>query len=56
MILPNHVGRKFLMHPTIHNGKEYLPILISEQMVNHKLGEAEFAPTQKPYKRAHSLS
>ncbi|KAI8840863.1 hypothetical protein BJ741DRAFT_596843 [Chytriomyces cf. hyalinus JEL632] len=42
-ILPNHVGRKFL----VHNGKEYLPVLVSEQMVNHKLGE--FAPTRKPF-------
>lgn len=29
----------------IHNGKEHLNVLISEDMVGHKLGE--FAPTRK---------
>ena len=29
----------------IHNGREHLPVLISEDMVGHKLGE--FAPTRK---------
>ena len=29
----------------IYNGKLYIPMLISEQMVGHKLGE--FAPTRK---------
>ncbi|KAJ3010461.1 UNVERIFIED_CONTAM: mitochondrial ribosomal small subunit component [Siphonaria sp. JEL0065] len=42
-ILPSHVGRKFL----VHNGKDYLPVMVSEQMVNRKLGE--FAPTRKPF-------
>ncbi|KAJ3287699.1 ribosomal protein S19/S15 [Rhizoclosmatium globosum] len=42
-ILPSHVGRKFM----VHNGKDFLPVLVSEQMVNHKLGE--FAPTRKPF-------
>ncbi|KAJ3406799.1 mitochondrial ribosomal small subunit component [Chytridiales sp. JEL 0842] len=42
-ILPSHVGRKFL----VHNGKDYIPVTITEQMVNRKLGE--FAPTRKPF-------
>ncbi|KAJ3117522.1 mitochondrial ribosomal small subunit component [Phlyctochytrium bullatum] len=42
-IIPAFVGKKFL----IHNGKDYIPVLITEQMVNHKLGE--FAPTRKPF-------
>ncbi|KAJ3094656.1 mitochondrial ribosomal small subunit component [Physocladia obscura] len=42
-ILPSHVGRKFM----VHNGKEYLPVLVTEQMVNRKLGE--FAMTRKVY-------
>ncbi|KAI9008286.1 mitochondrial ribosomal small subunit component [Gaertneriomyces sp. JEL0708] len=42
-ILPMHVGRKFL----VHNGKDYIPVLVTEQMVNHKLGE--FAFTRKPF-------
>ncbi|KAI9205818.1 uncharacterized protein BJ171DRAFT_499804 [Polychytrium aggregatum] len=42
-ILPSYVGRKFL----VHNGKEHIPVLVTEQMVNHKLGE--FAATRKPF-------
>ncbi|KAJ3195853.1 mitochondrial ribosomal small subunit component [Irineochytrium annulatum] len=42
-ILPAQVGRKLL----VHNGKDYLPVMVTEQMVNHKLGE--FAPTRKPF-------
>ncbi|CAI4761890.1 CQS_1a_G0047050.mRNA.1.CDS.1 [Saccharomyces cerevisiae] len=42
-ILPQFVGLKF----QIHNGKEYVPIEISEDMVGHKLGE--FAPTRKRF-------
>jgi ribosomal protein S19 len=37
-ILPNFVGLNF----EIHNGKDYLPVAITEDMVGHKLGE--FAP------------
>ncbi len=29
----------------VHNGKEHIPVLITEDMVGHKLGE--FAPTKK---------
>ncbi len=29
----------------VHNGKEHIPIFITENMVGHKLGE--FAPTRK---------
>lgn len=29
----------------VHNGKQHIPILISEDMVGHKLGE--FSPTRK---------
>lgn len=37
-ILPNFVGLRF----EIHNGKDYVPITITEDMVGHKLGE--FSP------------
>ncbi len=37
-ILPNFVGLRF----QIHNGKDYVSIMITEDMVGHKLGE--FAP------------
>ena len=37
-IVPEFVGLKF----EIHNGKKFIPITISDEMVGHKLGE--FAP------------
>ncbi len=40
-IIPDFVGVSFL----IYNGKKFIPITISEEMVGHKLGE--FAPTRQ---------
>lgn len=40
MVLPDMVG----MTIAIHNGRQHVPVLISENMVGHKLGE--FAPTR----------
>lgn len=40
-VFPEMVGFRF----GIHNGKEHVTILITEDMVGHKLGE--FAPTRK---------
>lgn len=40
MILPDFVGHTF----AIHNGKQHLPIFITENMVGHRLGE--FSPTR----------
>jgi small subunit ribosomal protein S19 len=28
----------------VHNGKKFIPVVISDQMIGHKLGE--FAPTR----------
>ena len=39
-IIPDFVGVSFL----IYNGKKFIPIKISEEMVGHKLGE--FSPTR----------
>ena len=39
-IIPDFVGLSFL----IYNGKKFIPITVSEDMVGHKLGE--FAPTR----------
>ena len=39
-IIPEFVGKSFL----IHNGKSFIPITVSEEMVGPKLGE--FAPTR----------
>ena len=46
MIIPDMVGLTI----AVHNGRDHIPILISENMVGHKLGE--FAPTR--VFRAHS--
>ncbi|MDR1300795.1 MAG: 30S ribosomal protein S19 [Candidatus Nomurabacteria bacterium] len=40
-ITPEMVGRTI----AVHNGKQHIPVFISENMVGHKLGE--FAPTRK---------
>ncbi len=40
MILPEMVGLTI----AIHNGKQHVPVLVSEEMVGHKLGE--FAATR----------
>ena len=35
MILPQMVGLTI----TVHNGRQHVPVLVSEDMVGHKLGE-----------------
>ncbi|MEN3040237.1 MAG: 30S ribosomal protein S19 [Bacteroidia bacterium] len=40
MITPDFVGHTI----AVHNGKQFIPIYITENMVGHKLGE--FAPTR----------
>ncbi len=40
-IYPIFVGHTF----AVHNGKEFIPVYVTEDMVGHKLGE--FAPTRK---------
>ncbi|KAH6883787.1 mitochondrial 37S ribosomal protein RSM19 [Coprinopsis sp. MPI-PUGE-AT-0042] len=42
-ILPTFVGVRF----GVHNGKQYVPVLITQDMVGHKLGE--FAHTRKRF-------
>ena len=39
-VLPQMVGHTI----AVHNGRQHLPVYVSEQMVGHKLGE--FAPTR----------
>ena len=39
-ILPNFIGLTF----GVHNGKKFIPVIVSDQMIGHKLGE--FAPTR----------
>jgi len=40
MILPDMVGLTI----AVHNGRQHVPVLVSEEMVGHKLGE--FAATR----------
>jgi small subunit ribosomal protein S19 len=40
-ISPDFVGHTF----GVHNGKQHIPVFVSENMVGHKLGE--FSPTRK---------
>jgi small subunit ribosomal protein S19 len=40
MVLPDMVGLTI----SIYNGRQHVPVFISEEMVGHKLGE--FAPTR----------
>ena len=40
-IIPDFIGLSFL----IYNGKKFIPLTISEDMVGHKFGE--FAPTRQ---------
>lgn len=47
-ISPEMVGRTI----AVHNGKIHIPVLLSENMVGHKLGE--FSPTRKFRKHAGS--
>ena len=42
-IIPEFVGMTF----AVHNGKKFVPVFVSENMVGHKLGE--FAPTRTYY-------
>lgn len=42
-ILPQFVGLTF----GVHNGKKFIPVSVSENMVGHKFGE--FAPTRTYY-------
>ena len=42
-VVPEFVGLNFL----VHNGKKFIPVFITENMVGHKFGE--FAPTRTYY-------
>lgn len=42
-ILPNMIGLTF----GVHNGQKFIPVLVTDQMIGHKLGE--FAPSRTYY-------
>jgi len=45
-IIPELLGHTF----AVHNGKKFIPVYVTENMVGHKLGE--FAPTRTFYGHA----
>jgi len=45
-IIPDFVGLTF----AVHNGKKFIPVFVTENMVGHKLGE--FSPTRTFYGHA----
>jgi small subunit ribosomal protein S19 len=45
-ITPDLIGHTF----AIHNGKKFIPVFVTENMVGHKLGE--FSPTRTFYSHA----
>jgi len=47
-IVPEMVGVTF----AVHNGRKFVPVFVSENMVGHKLGE--FSPTRTFYGHAGS--
>lgn len=46
MVIPEFVGKTFL----VHNGRKFISVFVTENMVGHKLGE--FAPTRTFHKHA----
>ena len=46
VIIPDFVGHTF----AVHNGKKFIPVFVTENMVGHKLGE--FSPTRTFYSHA----
>jgi small subunit ribosomal protein S19 len=45
MIVPNMVGLTI----AVHNGRQHVPVLVSENMVGHKLGEFALTRTFKSH-------
>ena len=45
-IIPEMVGMTF----AVHNGKKFIPVFVTENMVGHKFGE--FSPTRTFYSHA----
>ncbi len=46
-ILPDMAGLTF----AVHNGNKFIPVLVSEEMIGHKLGEFALTRTYKGHKK-----
>lgn len=51
-IIPEFVGHTF----AVHNGRKFLPIYVTEQMVGHKLGEFSFTRAFRAHGQSHKES
>ncbi len=49
-VIPEMIGLTF----AVHNGKKFVPVYISENMIGHKLGE--FSPTRTFYSHSGKKS
>jgi small subunit ribosomal protein S19 len=49
-VVPEFIGHTL----EVHNGRKWLPIYISEQMVGHKLGEFAFTRFFKGHGQSHT--
>ncbi|MCQ2061166.1 MAG: 30S ribosomal protein S19 [Fibrobacter sp.] len=49
-IIPDMVGLTF----SVYNGKQFIPVYVSENMVGHKLGEFSMTRTFKGHRKAES--
>ena len=51
-IMPDFIGLTI----AVHNGKQHVPVYVSENMVGHKLGEFSHTRTFKGHSKAGSVS
>ena len=51
-IVPEFVGHTF----SVHNGRKFLPVYVTERMVGHKLGEFSFTRAFKGHGGIHKES
>lgn len=51
-ITPEFIGHTF----AVHNGRKFLPIYVTEQMVGHRLGEFSFTRYFRAHGGAHKES
>ncbi|MEK6543322.1 MAG: 30S ribosomal protein S19 [Elusimicrobiota bacterium] len=49
-IVPDFVGHTFM----VHNGRRFLPVYVTEQMVGHKLGEFSITRFFRGHGEAHT--
>jgi small subunit ribosomal protein S19 len=49
VIIPEFIGHTF----SVHNGRKFLPVYVTEQMVGHRLGEFSFTRFFKSHGGTH---